>query len=291
MLNAKFCVIHGIFSLLMLLSKTVADGDAEKDWWQRTIFYQIYPRSFKDFNGDGIGDLNGISNNLEHLKEIGIEATWLSPIFESPMVDFGYDISDYRQIQPEYGTMNDFERLMVRARELDIKIVLDFVPNHTSDQHEWFRKSAVRESGYEDFYVWADGKETIDGDRLPPNNWISVFTGSAWTFHPIRGQYYLHQFAKEQPDLNYRNPQVVAEMEEVLKFWLRKGVSGFRVDAINHLFEVPDLKNEPVSGRINDSSAYDYLDHIFTKDLVNLVIFVLHLFIYFLYNKGHSYFI
>ncbi|XP_030383381.1 maltase 2-like isoform X2 [Scaptodrosophila lebanonensis] len=246
------------------------------DWWQHTVFYQIYPRSFMDSNGDGIGDLKGITLKLPYLAETGIKATWLSPIFASPMVDFGYDISDYRSIQPEYGTMADFEELVATAYGLGIKIILDFVPNHTSDQHEWFKKSAQNDPVYRDFYVWADA--ILDGDNgpHPPNNWQSVFYGSAWTWHPERKQYYLHQFTKEQPDLNFRNPEVVKAMDEVLTYWLDKGVAGFRIDAVNHLFENVNLDNEPVSGKTEDPLSYSYTEHIYTKDLPEVLEMVQH---------------
>ncbi|TMW51456.1 hypothetical protein DOY81_003481 [Sarcophaga bullata] len=239
----------------------------DHNWWRNAVFYQIYPRSFMDSDDDGIGDLQGVISKLPHLAETGITATWLSPIFQSPMVDFGYDISDFKAIHNEYGTMGDFEELILQASSFDIKIILDFVPNHSSDQCEWFLKSANREEGYEDFYIWSDGKLNEDGERVPPNNWQSVFYGSAWTWHPVRKQYYYHQFTKEQPDLNYRNPAVVAAMDEVILFWLDKGVTGFRVDAVNHLFEDPDLKDEPLTGKTKDEKSYDYTEHIYTKDL------------------------
>ncbi|KAM7353268.1 maltase 2-like isoform 2-T2 [Cochliomyia hominivorax] len=237
------------------------------NWWRHEVFYQIYPRSFMDSNDDGIGDLQGIISKLPYLSETGINAIWLSPIFQSPMVDFGYDISDFKAIHSEYGTMEDFEELIQEAKIWGIKIILDFVPNHTSDQCEWFKKSAAKETGYEDFYIWTDGKINEEGEHEPPNNWQSVFYGSAWTWHEGRQQYYYHQFTKEQPDLNYRNPAVVKAMDEVILFWLDKGVSGFRVDAVNHLFEDPDLKDEPLSGKTNDHKSHEYTEHIYTKDL------------------------
>ncbi|XP_058984695.1 maltase 2 isoform X2 [Musca domestica] len=244
-----------------------AVGDIDNEWWKTAVFYQIYPRSFMDSNDDGIGDLRGVLSKLSYLAETGITATWLSPIFQSPMIDFGYDISDFKDIHEEYGTMEDFEELISEANRLNIKIILDFVPNHSSDQCEWFIKSAAREEGYEDFYVWADGHINEDGEMEPPNNWQSVFYGSAWTWHPERGQYYYHQFTAEQPDLNYRNSKVVEAMDDVITFWLDKGVSGFRVDAVNHLFEDPELKDEPLSGKIQDRSSHLYTEHIYTKDL------------------------
>ncbi|XP_002049664.3 maltase A3 [Drosophila virilis] len=236
-----------------------------KDWWQTAQFYQIYPRSFMDSDGDGIGDLNGITSKLEYLKDLGVTAAWLSPIFKSPMVDFGYDISDFFDIQPEYGTLEDFRALIKKANELDLKIILDFVPNHSSDENEWFKKSVKREKGYEDYYVWHDGKVNAEtGEREPPTNWLQYFRGSAWQWVEERQQYYLHQFAVQQPDLNYRNPDVVAQMKRVLRYWLNEGVAGFRCDALPPLFEVrPDVQgqypDEVVSGATEDTEDRDYL--------------------------------
>ncbi|KAH8299670.1 hypothetical protein KR044_004349 [Drosophila immigrans] len=244
------------------------------EWWEGGNYYQIYPRSFRDSDGDGIGDLNGVTEKLQYLKDIGFTATWLSPIFKSPMVDFGYDIADFYQIHPEYGTMEDFERMIARAKEVGIRIILDFVPNHSSDQNEWFTKSVDSDPVYKDYYIWHDGKVNEEtGEREPPNNWNSEFRYSAWEWNEVRQQYYLHQFATAQPDLNYRNPAVVAEMKNVITFWLAKGVSGFRIDAIPYLFEVDldrynQYPDEPLS---NSSSCPDpddhcYTEHIYTQD-------------------------
>ncbi|XP_058460706.1 maltase A1-like [Malaya genurostris] len=242
------------------------------DWWEKAGFYQIYPRSFKDSNGDGIGDLNGITEKLPYLKSIGIKAFWLSPIYKSPMADFGYDISDFRAIQPEYGTMADFDNMVKKKNELGLKLILDFVPNHSSDEHEWFKNSERNVSGYEDYYVWHSGKPGGDPNRNdPPNNWVEAFRGSAWRWSETRKQYYLHQFHYKQPDLNYRNPKVVTEMKNVLSFWLAKGVDGFRVDAVPCLFEDPNFLDEPISGNSNDSLNTDYLTHIYTQDLPETV--------------------
>ncbi|CAD7012854.1 unnamed protein product [Ceratitis capitata] len=246
-----------------LTSKNAAQAE-EKDWWQTAQFYQIYPRSFQDSDGDGIGDLKGITSRLEYLKDIGVTAAWLSPIFKSPMVDFGYDIADFYEIQSEYGTMDDFRELIAKANALGIKIILDFVPNHSSDECEWFQKSLRRERGYEDYYVWHDGKLDADGKRIPPSNWLQAFRGSAWEWREERQQYYLHQFAVQQVDLNYRNPAVVEQMKRILRYWLDQGVAGFRVDAVPVLFEVetdengqyPDLE---VSGTTDDKDDRTYL--------------------------------
>ncbi|XP_037949098.1 maltase A3-like [Teleopsis dalmanni] len=238
--------------------------EKQKDWWQTGQFYQIYPRSFMDSDGDGIGDLKGVTSKLEYLKDIGVTAAWLSPIFTSPMVDFGYDISDFYDIQPEYGTMDDFRELIARAKELDLKIILDFVPNHSSNESEWFKKSVARERGYEDYYVWVDARYDENGNRIPPSNWLQAFRGSAWEWNEQRQQYYLHQFTVQQPDLNYRNPAVVNQMKRILRYWLEQGVAGFRCDAVPVLFEVlPDengiYPDEEKSGLTNDPDDRSYL--------------------------------
>lgn len=244
---------------------------AISDWWEAGNFYQIYPRSFQDSNGDGVGDLNGITDRLDYLKEIGITATWLSPIFTSPMADFGYDISDYETIQPEYGSLEDFDRLIEKCRRIGVKLILDFVPNHTSDKHDWFIKSAARVAGYEDHYVWHSGKLLTNGTRIPPSNWVSVFRGSAWEWHTGRQQYYLHQFLKEQPDLNYRSQTVVDAMKDVLRLWLTRGVSGFRIDAVPYLFEIAPDENdeypeEALSGECDDYNNPCYTIHDYTQN-------------------------
>ncbi|GBP27907.1 Maltase A1 [Eumeta japonica] len=236
-------------------------------------FYQIYPRSFADSDGDGIGDLNGITSKLKYIKELGVGAIWLSPMFQSPMYDFGYDISDFYAVHDEYGTMDDFENLMKRAEELGIKVVLDLVPNHTSNRRLWFQEALKGNQKYYDYFVWEDGVLDDEGNMHPPNNWLSHFRKSAWEYREEVGKYYLHQFVIGQPDLNYRNPDVVEEMKNIIRFWLDKGVAGFRVDAVNCLFEVDkDLfggkyPDEPRSGNIDeDPENHDYLDHIYTKN-------------------------
>ncbi|EDW00816.1 maltase A3 [Drosophila grimshawi] len=251
-------------------------ASGSRDWWQVAQFYQIYPRSFKDSNGDGIGDLQGIISKLDYLKDLGVTATWLSPIFTSPMADFGYDIADFYDIQAEYGTLQDFDELIAAAKERGLKIILDFVPNHSSDENVWFQKSVRREKGYEDYYVWHDGYLNATGDRQPPSNWLQAFRGSAWEWNEQRGQYYLHQFAVKQPDLNYRNPAVVAQMKRVLTYWMDRGVAGFRIDAVPWCFEVlPDSEgrypDEPLSGYTDDPDDSSYLKHIYTQDLPETV--------------------
>ena len=254
-----------LLPLLLMASFSVAVVSAAGDeWWRSATFYQVYPRSFKDSDGDGVGDLAGVTSKLEYLASIGIEAIWLSPMFESPMVDNGYDVSDFRKIHHEFGTMDDYHAMITKADQLGIRVMLDFVPNHTSDKHEWFQRALKREQTYMDYYTFADPKY-VSGVRQPPNNWVSVFGGPAWTYVESLNKYYLHQFYPEQPDLNYRNEAVVNEMEAILEFWLANGATGFRLDAINHMFEDSSLRDEPVNSWATPDT-YDYTDHIYTKD-------------------------
>ena len=212
-------------------------------WWQHAVFYEIYPRSFADSNNDGIGDLNGITRKLDYLKALGVDAIWLTPCYPSPQVDFGYDVSDYQNIDPMYGTLDDFDRLTSEAEKRGIRIIMDFVMNHTSDQHPWFKESrSSRDNPKRDWYIWRDGK----GRNQPPNNWLSTFGGSAWKFEPATGQWYYHFFYPQQPDLNWRNPEVEKAMFDVTRWWYRRGVAGFRLDAVDTLFEDPDLQDNPV---------------------------------------------
>jgi alpha-glucosidase len=204
--------------------------------------YQIYPRSFQDANGDGIGDLPGIGARLDYLADLGIDAIWISPIYPSPMADFGYDVSDYCAVDPIFGTLEDFDQLVAAAHARGLKLILDYVPNHTSDQHPWFIESrSSREAGRRDWYIWRDAGP----DGAPPSNWLSEFGGSAWTWDDATGQYYYHAYLKEQPDLNWRHPDVRQAMLDVLRFWLDRGVDGFRVDAIHHLIEDEQLRDNP----------------------------------------------
>jgi oligo-1,6-glucosidase len=204
-----------------------------KKWWKERVVYQIYPRSFQDSNGDGIGDLPGIISRLDELKDLGVGIIWLSPVYRSPDADNGYDISDYRGIDPKYGGMADMERLIVEAAKRDIKIIMDMVINHTSDEHEWFQRSRDPKSEYRDYYIWRPGR----ADGGPPNNWTSFFMEKVWEYDPKSGEYYLHLFHKKQPDLNYKNPKVIAEIKDILRFWLDRGVSGFRCDVINLIYK------------------------------------------------------
>jgi alpha-glucosidase len=210
----------------------------ELKWWQKAIFYQIYPRSFADGNGDGIGDFPGITSKLDYLLELGVEAVWLSPHFPSPNWDCGYDISDYCNVAPEYGTLDDFRAFLRESHARDIRVILDLVLNHTSDEHPWFIESkSNRTNPKSDWYVWVDS---------PPNNWQSCFDGDAWTYAPERGQYYYHYFMKQQPDLNWKNPEVKKAMWDAVRFWLDLGVDGFRLDAIGTIFEDPNLTSHTV---------------------------------------------
>jgi alpha-glucosidase len=211
-------------------------------WWQSAVIYQVYPRSFQDTDGNGVGDLRGIIERLPHLGELGVDALWLSPIFASPMADFGYDISDYTAIDPLFGSMGDFDALLTAAHAQRLKLLLDFVPNHTSDQHAWFLESrSSRDNAKRDWYIWRDPAP----DGGPPNNWLSEFGGSAWQFDAATGQYYYHAFLSAQPDLNWRNPDVREAMHETMRFWLRRGVDGFRVDVIWHLMKDELFRDNP----------------------------------------------
>jgi alpha-glucosidase len=211
-------------------------------WWQSGVIYQIYPWSFMDSNGDGIGDLNGIEQRLEYLRWLGVDALWISPIYPSPMADFGYDISDYCNIDPRFGTLADFDALLARIHQLGLKLILDYVPNHTSDRHRWFQAArSARDNPYRNYYIWHDPAP----DGGPPNNWLSEFGGSAWELDPKTNQYYYHAYLKEQPDLNFRNPQVEAALLDVLRFWLDRGVDGFRIDTIHHLIKDSEFRDNP----------------------------------------------
>ena len=213
-------------------------------WWQGGVVYQIYPRSFQDSDGDGVGDLAGIERRLDYVANLGVDAIWLSPIFPSPMADFGYDVADYCGIEPMFGNLATFDQLIAAVHARGLKLILDFVPNHSSDQHAWFVESrASRDNPKRDWYIWRDAAP----GGGPPNNWISDFGGSAWEWDAATGQYYLHAFLKQQPDLNWRNPQVVAAMKDVLRFWLDRGVDGFRMDVLWHVIKHADLPDNPLN--------------------------------------------
>jgi alpha-glucosidase len=217
---------------------------SEPAWWQRGVIYQVYPRSFQDMNGDGVGDLNGIERRLDHLAALGVDALWISPIFPSPMVDFGYDVADYTGVDPLFGSLADFDRLLASAHARGLKLLLDFVPNHSSDQHPWFIESrSSRTSPKRDWYIWRDPAP----DGGPPNNWISDFGGSAWQWDEVTGQFYYHAMLREQPDLNWRNPELKAAMLDAMRFWFDRGVDGFRVDILWHMIKAADFRDNPVN--------------------------------------------
>jgi alpha-glucosidase len=241
-------------------------------WWQRGVVYQIYPRSFMDSNGDGIGDLPGIIQKLDYLNDgsqnsLGIDAIWLSPFQRSPMADFGYDVADYCDVDPIFGTLADFDRLVEETHRRGMKIIIDYVPNHTSDQHAWFVESrSSRDNPKRDWYIWRDPKP----DGSPPNNWGSFFGGPAWTLDPTTGQYYLHQFVKEQPELNWHNSEVRQAMLDVLRFWLDRGVDGFRMDVIGLLIKDTELRDNPPNPNarpdLPENDLHGRQLHVYTED-------------------------
>jgi alpha-glucosidase len=231
---------------------------SEQNWWKNAVIYEIYPRSFQDSNGDGIGDLNGITARLDYLKDLGVDAIWLTPVYPSPQADFGYDISDYENIDPHYGTLADFDRLVAEANKRHIRVLMDMVMNHTSDQHKWFLESrSSRTNPYRDWYMWHDGKgETATDKGQAPNNWQSAFGHSAWQWDETTRQYYYHKFYIQQPDLNWDNPKVHQAFKDIIGFWLKRGVAGFRFDAITTLFEDPNLTDE---GVVKDKDGKDMM--------------------------------
>ncbi len=245
----------------------------EKRWWKESIVYQIYPRSFKDSNGDGIGDLNGITEKMDYLQKLGINVLWLSPVYQSPNDDNGYDISDYQAIMDEFGTMEDFDRMLTAAHEHGIKLVMDLVVNHTSDEHPWFIESQKSvDNPYRDYYIWRPGK-----DGKEPNNWGSCFSGPAWKYDEKTDMYYLHLFSRKQPDLNWDNPKVRQEVFDMMNWWLDKGVDGFRMDVISLISKKPDLPDGPVgingyasfNEPANGPHVHEYLQEMREKVLNN----------------------
>jgi alpha-glucosidase len=253
--------VMALSSSTTALQNTQAEHSTDDTWWKHAVIYEIYPRSFQDSDGDGVGDLNGITQRLDYLKALGVDAIWLSPVYPSPQVDFGYDISNYKGIDPQYGTLADFNRLVAEAKKRNIRIIMDFVMNHTSDKHPWFVESrSSRTNPKRDWYIWKDGR----GEGIPPNNWESVFGHSAWKFDPKTNQWYYHKFYPEQPDLNWRNPAVEKAMFDVARFWLDRGVAGFRLDAVPTLFEDPQLRDERVLGGTNA-----YGDPIIAEELTS----------------------
>ena len=252
--------------------KAAATPTNDPTWWKHAVIYEIYPRSFQDSNGDGIGDLNGITQRLDYLQKLGVDAIWISPMFPSPQVDFGYDVSDYQNVDPQYGTLADFDLLVAEAKARNIRVILDMVLNHTSDKHQWFIDAASsRTNPKHDWYVWSDGKPGTGPNahegRVPPNNWISLFGGSAWQWVPAVHQFYYHKFYKQQPDLNWRNPAVEKAMFGAMQFWLDRGVAGYRLDAVPTLFEDPQLRDEPVAAPGLNAQGDPILSDIYTNNL------------------------
>ena len=243
---------------------------SDKDWWRGAVIYQIYPRSFQDSNDDGIGDLAGIIHRLPHVAELGVDAIWISPFFRSPMLDFGYDVSDYCDVDPMFGSLGDFDSLIERAHELGLNVLIDLVLSHTSSQHPWFYESQTsRDNAKSDWYVWADAKP----DGSPPNNWLSIFGGSAWEWSGDRMQYYLHNFLREQPDLNLHNADVQEELLSVARFWLDRGVDGFRLDTINFYFHDQKLRDNPALDPSDRNATiapevnpYNWQNHLYDKN-------------------------
>jgi alpha-glucosidase len=242
-------------------------GTGDRDWWRGAVIYQVYPRSFQDSDGDGIGDLRGITARLDHIASLGVDAIWVSPFFKSPMADMGYDVSDYRAVDPMFGTLADFDAMLKRAHELGLRIIIDQVISHTSDQHPWFRESrASRDNPKADWYVWADAKP----DGTAPNNWLSIFGGPAWEWDGIRMQYYMHSFLGSQPDLNFHSRAVQDAIIEEMRFWLDRGVDGFRLDACNHYLHDARLRDNPPAKRkaandIPETNPYGFQEHLYDK--------------------------
>ena len=254
---------------LMTEQKTPPEPAPDVDWWRGAVIYQIYPRSFQDHNGDGIGDLAGITERLDYVADLGVDAIWLSPFFTSPMRDFGYDVSNYRDVDPLFGTLGDFDRLLAKAHTLNLKVIIDQVISHCSDKHAWFEESRINRTNEKaDWFVWADPKP----DGTPPNNWLSIFGGSAWTWDSRRMQYYMHNFLASQPDLNFHNPAVQDAQLDNMRFWLERGVDGFRLDTVNFYFHSLGLENNPVvrPEDFNASTApavnpYNFQEHLYDK--------------------------
>jgi len=254
------------------LSPAAVAPALSQDWWRGAVLYQIYPRSFADANDDGVGDLRGITAHLDHVASLGVDGVWLSPFFKSPMKDFGYDVSDYCDVDPIFGTLADFDALMARAQALGLKVVIDQVFSHTSDEHPWFVDSRASRNGeHADWYVWADAKP----DGSPPSNWQSVFGGPAWTWDARRGQYYMHNFLASQPQLNVRNPAVQDALIAAARFWLDRGVDGFRLDAINFAIHDPSLRdNPPIQDGKKRTRPFDFQDKIYNQSHPDIIGFL-----------------
>ncbi|XP_070577849.1 probable maltase [Ptychodera flava] len=263
-------LILGWFGILAGATYIMVSTPRCLPWWQTAVFYQVYPRSFKDSDNDGIGDMQGIEDKLDYFEDIGVQAVWMNPMYKTPGVDFGYDVSDYYEVDSTFGDMADFDRLLLTIKQRGMKVLLDYIPNHSSHHHAWFNESRLSvNNDYKSHYIWADPSCTGNPKDCPPNNWLSVWGGSAWEYEEDRNQFYLHQFLKEQPDLNWRNDDVKREFEEIMDFWLKKGVDGFRVSAVQHLLETEDyskneLPNPEYEG--NDTEEYNSLYHNLTKE-------------------------
>ncbi len=249
-------------------SATNQANSSHDEWWRHAVIYELYPQSFQDSDGDGVGDLKGVTSRLDYLHDLGIDAIWITPMYPSPGVDNGYDIADYTAIDPRYGTMEDFDNLVTEAKKRDIRVIMDYVINHTSDQHAWFKESRSSKSNPKrEWYVWHDGKgETSTDKGQPPNNWQSWFGHSAWQWDETTRQYYYHYFYVQQPDLNWRNPEVHTAMMGVLDFWMKRGVAGFRIDAVSRLFEDPQMRDDPYLPGINAYGDRN-IKHKYTDDL------------------------
>ncbi|XP_032669434.1 alpha-glucosidase-like [Odontomachus brunneus] len=244
-----------ISALTLFTTKMDSVGLTDKKWWETTLVYQIWPRGFQDSDGNGEGDLKGIINRLGYIQDLGVETIWLSPVYSSPLIDSGYDVSNYTDIHALFGDLNDFDNLVRESHKRGLKVILDVVPNHSSDQHKWFQLSAENVEPYTNYYIWANG--STDGKNIPPTNWLSTYSdekGSAWTWHDGRRQWYYHKFHSSQPDLNLRNERVIKELMDVFKFWLQRDVDGFRINAVPYFFEDEDLRDEPLTG----NGAYTY---------------------------------
>ncbi|WP_029062214.1 alpha-glucosidase family protein [Labrenzia sp. DG1229] len=247
------------------------------DWWRGAVIYQIYPRSFNDSNGDGIGDLNGVTERMDYIASLGVDAIWLSPFFTSPMDDFGYDVSDYEDVDPMFGTLADFDRMTKAAHERGLKVMIDLVISHTSDQHPWFKESrSSKDNSKADWFVWADAKP----DGTPPNNWLSLFGGPAWEWDSRRCQYYMHNFLASQPDLNFHNGDVQDAVLDVARFWLDRGVDGFRLDTVNFYFHDADLRDNPplsageAPSTVDPTNPYGFQDHLYDKTRPENLVFL-----------------
>ena len=261
-------IVHRFVTAALLACTTALSAQQlingyEQKWWKEAVVYQVYPRSFKDSNGDGIGDLPGITSKLDYLEKLGVNVIWLSPHFDSPNVDGGYDIRDYRKVMTEFGTMTDFDALIAGIKQRHMRLIIDLVVNHTSDEHKWFVESrSGKTNPYRDFYIWRPGHTAPDGTRTPPNNYPSYFSGSAWTLDPRTNEYYLHYFAAKQPDLNWENPKVREEVFSIMRFWLDKGVDGFRMDVIPLLSKPTGMPDLTPAQLANPPNAYANGPHL-----------------------------